>query len=138
MKIHQFTCSAKIHRRIGFSLFTNNFTIIISDLPRVSDENEESPPEPAPPEVPPRGPSLHSATLRRRTDFEPTQESQFLSQGGEYTSGSCESVHALSKLVSLIHDKRAVSRSLVLIRTMNTNVSGTCDDSKLYCHLVVH
>ncbi|KAF5278155.1 hypothetical protein FQA39_LY06000 [Lamprigera yunnana] len=52
-------------------------------------EGEESPPEPAPPEVPPRGPSLHSATLRRRAEYslpvgEPTpngQESQFLSQG---------------------------------------------------------
>lgn len=57
-----------------------------------SDVNEESPPEPAPPEVPPRGPSLHSATLRRRTDYAlpvgdgaATQESQFLTQGGEST-----------------------------------------------------
>ncbi|KAF2906039.1 hypothetical protein ILUMI_00134 [Ignelater luminosus] len=51
--------------------------------------NEESPPEPAPPEVPPRGPSLHSATLRRRAEYslpvgessQNSQESQFLSQG---------------------------------------------------------
>ncbi|XP_031339428.1 uncharacterized protein LOC116167945 [Photinus pyralis] len=50
---------------------------------------EESPPEPAPPEVPPRGPSLHSATLRRRAEYSlpvgesgpASQESQFLSQG---------------------------------------------------------
>lgn len=54
----------------------------------VSDVNEESPPEPAPPEVPPRGPSLHAATLRRRTEYalpvgenQATQESQFLTQG---------------------------------------------------------
>lgn len=53
--------------------------------------NEESPPEPAPPEVPPRGPSLHSATLRRRNEYslpvgeaQGTQESQFLTQGGKY------------------------------------------------------
>lgn len=55
------------------------------------DVNEESPPEPAPPEVPPRGPSLHSATLRRRNEYalpvgdvggQENQESQFLQQGG--------------------------------------------------------
>lgn len=53
--------------------------------------NEESPPEPAPPEVPPRGPSLHSATLRRRTEYnlpvgeagQNSQDSQFLQQGGK-------------------------------------------------------
>ncbi|KAL1509720.1 hypothetical protein ABEB36_004415 [Hypothenemus hampei] len=32
--------------------------------------DEESPPEPAPPEIPPRGGSLHTATLRRRTEFQ--------------------------------------------------------------------
>ncbi|KAJ3657350.1 hypothetical protein Zmor_009160 [Zophobas morio] len=60
-----------------------------------NDVNEESPPEPAPPEVPPRGPSLHSATLRRRADYslpvgdgQGTQESQFLSQGEYVLSGS--------------------------------------------------
>uniref|UniRef100_A0A1Y1LMI1 Tenascin-like protein n=2 Tax=Photinus pyralis TaxID=7054 RepID=A0A1Y1LMI1_PHOPY len=57
---------------------------------------EESPPEPAPPEVPPRGPSLHSATLRRRAEYSlpvgesgpASQESQFLSQGEYVLSGS--------------------------------------------------
>lgn len=40
------------------------------DFPVVLDMNEESPPEPAPPEVPPRGPSLHAAaTLRRRQEY---------------------------------------------------------------------
>ncbi|XP_071056324.1 teneurin-a isoform X2 [Onthophagus taurus] len=62
-----------------------------------NDVNEESPPEPAPPEVPPRGPSLHSATLRRRTEYsipvtdtnQASQESQFLTTQGEYVlSGS--------------------------------------------------
>ncbi|XP_060532128.1 teneurin-a isoform X2 [Cylas formicarius] len=64
--------------------------------PRLSlnnDVNEESPPEPAPPEVPPRGPSLHPATLRRRTDFglppsennSSCQESQF--HQAEYVLG---------------------------------------------------
>lgn len=51
--------------------------------------NEESPPEPAPPEVPPRGPSLHSATLRRRTEYSlppndansTNHDSQYLGQG---------------------------------------------------------
>lgn len=69
--------------------------IFCTFLRRFADVNEESPPEPAPPEVPPRGPSLHSATLRRRADYnlpvgEPNQNgqetnasSQFLSQGGE-------------------------------------------------------
>uniref|UniRef100_A0A6P7F883 Uncharacterized protein LOC114327337 n=1 Tax=Diabrotica virgifera virgifera TaxID=50390 RepID=A0A6P7F883_DIAVI len=54
-----------------------------------NEVNEESPPEPAPPEVPPRGPSLHAASLRRITEFalqqgetKPVnQEPQFLSQG---------------------------------------------------------
>jgi hypothetical protein len=32
-----------------------------------SDLADDSPPEPAPPEVPPRGPSLHHATLRGRS-----------------------------------------------------------------------
>lgn len=57
---------------------------------KFTDVNEESPPEPAPPEVPPRGPSLHAATLRRRTEFtlpsddnnSNSQESQFMGQGG--------------------------------------------------------
>ncbi|XP_026481083.1 uncharacterized protein LOC113387912 [Ctenocephalides felis] len=36
---------------------------------------ELSPPEPAPPEIPPRGPSLHCATLRIRTEFQnPVQQ----------------------------------------------------------------
>ncbi|KAK9696263.1 hypothetical protein QE152_g32013 [Popillia japonica] len=60
-----------------------------------NDVNEESPPEPAPPEVPPRGPSLHSATLRRRADYnlpvgeanqggqDTTAATQYLSQGGK-------------------------------------------------------
>lgn len=60
-----------------------------------TDVNEESPPEPAPPEVPPRGPSLHSATLRRRADYnlpvgeanqggqDTTAATQYLSQGGK-------------------------------------------------------
>lgn len=58
----------------------------------VSGVNEESPPEPAPPEVPPRGPSLHSATLRRRAEYslpvgeQNNPESQFLSQGGKYST----------------------------------------------------
>ncbi|XP_018334457.1 uncharacterized protein LOC108743390 [Agrilus planipennis] len=61
-----------------------------------NDVNEESPPEPAPPEIPPRGPSLHSTTLRRRGEYSlplgETQktdhpESQFLSQG-EYVLSS--------------------------------------------------
>lgn len=58
----------------------------------VLDVNEESPPEPAPPEVPPRGPSLHAATLRRRTEYtlppndskSNSQESQFMGQGGKW------------------------------------------------------
>ncbi|KAK9877689.1 hypothetical protein WA026_019368 [Henosepilachna vigintioctopunctata] len=29
----------------------------------------DSPPEPAPPEIPPRGPSLHNSTLRRRNEY---------------------------------------------------------------------
>lgn len=61
----------------------------------LTDVNEESPPEPAPPEVPPRGPSLHSATLRRRNEYalpvrndgtEENEESQFLKQGGGKSS----------------------------------------------------
>ncbi|KAG5897091.1 hypothetical protein JTB14_036318 [Gonioctena quinquepunctata] len=56
-----------------------------------NDVNEESPPEPAPPEVPPRGPSLHVASLRRMTELafhqgesDPgNRPSQFLGQGGE-------------------------------------------------------
>lgn len=59
----------------------------------IADVNEESPPEPAPPEVPPRGPSLHAATLRRRTEYtlpletnnSNSQESQFMGQGGKWT-----------------------------------------------------
>ncbi|GJQ84767.1 hypothetical protein Trydic_g21167 [Trypoxylus dichotomus] len=63
-----------------------------------NDVNEESPPEPAPPEVPPRGPSLHSTTLRRRADYnlpvgesnqngqETASSAQFLSQGVGFTT----------------------------------------------------
>ncbi|XP_076255670.1 teneurin-a transmembrane protein isoform X2 [Rhynchophorus ferrugineus] len=35
-----------------------------------SDVTEDSPPEPAPPEIPPRGGSLHAATLRIRADYQ--------------------------------------------------------------------
>lgn len=56
----------------------------------ITDVNEESPPEPAPPEVPPRGPSLHATSLRRRNEYAlpsednntNSQESQFMGQGG--------------------------------------------------------
>ncbi|KAL3267179.1 hypothetical protein HHI36_011316, partial [Cryptolaemus montrouzieri] len=50
----------------------------------------DSPPEPAPPEIPPRGPSLHNSTLRRRTEYSlpvtssnPSNQetSQFITQG---------------------------------------------------------
>ncbi|KAH1027256.1 hypothetical protein HUJ05_000802 [Dendroctonus ponderosae] len=44
-----------------------------------NDANEDSPPEPAPPEIPPRGGSLHSTTLRRRTEYQ-------LSNGGDVIS----------------------------------------------------
>lgn len=71
-------------------LCSAHFTVHILLLLLI-DVNEESPPEPAPPEVPPRGPSLHSATLRRRTEYslpvaetgQNNQESQFLQQGGK-------------------------------------------------------
>ncbi|CAG9858626.1 unnamed protein product [Phyllotreta striolata] len=54
-----------------------------------NDVNEDSPPEPAPPEVPPRGPSLHAASLRRIAEYAlqqkdstgSNQESPFLGQG---------------------------------------------------------
>lgn len=55
-----------------------------------AEVNEESPPEPAPPEVPPRGPSLHATSLRRRPDYAlpvdddgSGQQETFLAQGGE-------------------------------------------------------
>ncbi|KAF7263923.1 hypothetical protein GWI33_000904 [Rhynchophorus ferrugineus] len=55
-----------------------------------SDVTEDSPPEPAPPEIPPRGGSLHAATLRIRADYQlppsssdvsTCQEPQYLQEG---------------------------------------------------------
>ncbi|XP_065158415.1 uncharacterized protein [Atheta coriaria] len=60
-----------------------------------NEVNEESPPEPAPPEVPPRGPSLHATSLRRRPDYAlpvdddgSGQQETFLAQGEYVLSGS--------------------------------------------------
>lgn len=55
---------------------------------------EESPPEPAPPEVPPRGPSLHAVTLRNRAEYslplaetlQKNHESQFMAQDGMFST----------------------------------------------------
>ncbi|XP_074032255.1 teneurin-a transmembrane protein isoform X2 [Leptinotarsa decemlineata] len=66
---------------------------------RLNNEvNEESPPEPAPPEVPPRGPSLHVASLRRMTEMafhqaeqdsgNPVRDGQYLGQGEYVFNGN--------------------------------------------------
>lgn len=67
----------------------------------ISELTEESPPEPAPPEVPPRGPSLHAVTLRNRAEYSlpltetltKNHESQYITQDGTYkfniTHGLC-------------------------------------------------
>lgn len=55
----------------------------------ISDTADDSPPEPAPPEIPPRGGSLHSATLRRMTEYQlpnngdviSNEETQYLPAG---------------------------------------------------------
>jgi len=55
----------------------------------ITDPADDSPPEPAPPEIPPRGGSLHSATLRRMTEYQlpnngdviSSEETQYLPAG---------------------------------------------------------
>ncbi|CAH0560896.1 unnamed protein product [Brassicogethes aeneus] len=77
----------------------------LNNLNITNDEDQESPPEPAPPEIPPRGPSLHT-TLRRRNDYmiptteanKTNQESQFLTtsaSGAEYAVSGGGTVNPL-------------------------------------------
>ncbi|XP_050300219.1 teneurin-a isoform X3 [Anthonomus grandis grandis] len=44
-----------------------------------NDVSEDSPPEPAPPEIPPRGGSLHLSTLRRKAEFQILSNGEVLS-----------------------------------------------------------